>query len=108
MKITPDLVIFITGGASGLGEATARHMHSLGAKVAIADINSSRMLHIASELQKNFIWFDCDVTNEFEVKSAMEGTVNRFGTIHVALASAGVILPGFTMKMDISRFKKCF
>ena len=39
MKITPDMVFFITGGASGLGESTVRRIHSQGAKVAIADWN---------------------------------------------------------------------
>lgn len=39
MKITKDLVIFITGGASGLGEATVRLLASLGCKIGIADMN---------------------------------------------------------------------
>jgi NADP-dependent 3-hydroxy acid dehydrogenase YdfG len=43
MKITPDFVFFITGGASGLGEATAREIHALGAKVAIVDMNEERL-----------------------------------------------------------------
>jgi 3-hydroxyacyl-CoA dehydrogenase/3-hydroxy-2-methylbutyryl-CoA dehydrogenase len=43
MRITGDLVFFITGGASGLGEATVRRIHAAGAMVAIADMNKERM-----------------------------------------------------------------
>jgi len=43
MKLGPDLVVFITGGASGLGEATARYLLDLGCKVAIADLNIEKM-----------------------------------------------------------------
>ena len=39
MKVTKDMVFFITGGARGLGEATVRRLHAAGARIAIADIN---------------------------------------------------------------------
>jgi len=74
MKLTPDTVVFVTGGASGLGEETARHFHSQGCKVAIADMNTERMEMIKSELQERIITFQCDVTVEEDVKKAMEST----------------------------------
>ena len=43
MKLSNDLVVFITGGASGLGEATVRYLRSKGCKVAIADMQKDRM-----------------------------------------------------------------
>ena len=43
MKLNSDLVVFITGGASGLGEATAIFFLGKGCKVAIADVNASLM-----------------------------------------------------------------
>lgn len=55
MKITSDLVFFITGGASGLGEATARLMHSLGCKVAVADMNEERLNLLAKDLKTNIL-----------------------------------------------------
>jgi NAD(P)-dependent dehydrogenase (short-subunit alcohol dehydrogenase family) len=75
MKINSDLVLFITGGASGLGAATVRHFHALGAKVAIADLNEENMRLLKNELKDRVITLKCDVTNEEDVKNAMEQTV---------------------------------
>jgi len=83
------LVVIITGGASGLGEAALRHLLQKGCKVAIADRNEERM----NALQKEFphiLIFKCDVTKEEEVKAAVEGTVAKWGALHAALASAGI------------------
>eukprot|EP00347_Sterkiella_histriomuscorum_P016238 403353958 len=90
MKITSDLVFFITGGASGLGEATVRELHALGAKIAIADFNEERMELIKNELKERVITIKCDVTLESDVKAAVDKTVAHYGTIHAALACAGV------------------
>ena len=90
MRIDKDLVFFITGGASGLGEATVRLLHSLGCKIAIADWNDERLKLVADDLKERVITFKCDVTKEEDVKRAVEGTVEKFGTIHAALACAGV------------------
>ena len=43
MKITAGLVVFVTGGASGLGEAAVRMLHEKGASVAVADMNDERL-----------------------------------------------------------------
>jgi 3-hydroxyacyl-CoA dehydrogenase/3-hydroxy-2-methylbutyryl-CoA dehydrogenase len=96
MKITPELVFFITGGASGLGEETVRRIHAAGARCAIADMNKERMEMIKADLKERIITFECDVTVEEQVKAAMEGTAAHFGTIHVALACAGVAWPMLT------------
>ena len=50
MKITKDLVVFITGGASGLGEEAARYLYNLGAKVCVTDINAEGMEKMAAEM----------------------------------------------------------
>ena len=105
--------MFITGGASGLGEATARYLLSKGCKVGVADMNEERMALLTSELgSDNFVTFKCDVTKEEDVKNAVNGTAAKFGTIHVALASAGVAWPSLTLTskkmMDTEHFKKVF
>ena len=50
MKISPDMIVFITGGASGLGEATVRSLHAKGCRVAIADQDETRMAKLKNEL----------------------------------------------------------
>ena len=57
MKVGPDLVVFITGGASGLGETTARYLISFGCNVGIADLNVDRMTKMKSELGDNLVFF---------------------------------------------------
>jgi NAD(P)-dependent dehydrogenase (short-subunit alcohol dehydrogenase family) len=110
MRITKDLVFFITGGASGLGEATVREIHALGAMVAIADMNEQRLELLKAELKDRVICFKCDVTKEEDVKKAIEGTVSAFGTIHAVLACAGIATVGLTLSskgsLDMNTFKK--
>ena len=50
MKIKEGIVAFITGGASGLGEDMARKLHSLGASIVVADINTKAMQQLHSDL----------------------------------------------------------
>ena len=69
MKLGTDLVVFITGGASGLGEATARYVISHGCRVAIADMNEQRMAELKKELGEDQVaTFVCNVTDEKQVK----------------------------------------
>ena len=90
MRIEEGLVVFVTGGASGLGEGTVRYLHSRGASIAIADIDIARMQALQAELHERILCVPCDVTKENDVKNALDKTVKTFGTIHVALTCAGV------------------
>ena len=110
MKINKDLVFFITGGASGLGEATVSLLHMLGCKIAIADFNEERLDLLKKELKTNILCIKCDVTKEEDVKRAIEETTNHYGTIHAALACAGVATAAMTLTskggLDMDIFKK--
>ena len=50
MKISENLVVFVTGGASGLGEASVLELHALGAKIAVADLNVKAMQTLQAKL----------------------------------------------------------
>jgi NAD(P)-dependent dehydrogenase (short-subunit alcohol dehydrogenase family) len=78
----------IAGGASGLGAATARELADRGARVAIADLNEESAQQRAKELDG--VAFKADVTNEDEVKAAVDGAVEAFGGIRLAVSCAGV------------------
>ena len=90
MRIGEGLVVFVTGGASGLGEATVLRLHSQGASVAVADLNVDAMQALESKLNERILCISCDVSNENDVKNAIEKTVEKFGTIHVTLTCAGI------------------
>ena len=89
--------MFVTGGASGLGEETVRQLHAKGASVAVADMDIARMQKLHASLQERIYCIPCDVTKEDDVKNAIEKTVAMFGTIHAALACAGVAWPVQTL-----------
>ena len=81
---------FISGGASGLGEATARALVERGAKVAIADVNDEKAEALAGELGDSALALHCDVTSEDEVKQAVDHAVEAFGGLRLAVGCAGV------------------
>ena len=105
-----ECTVLITGGASGLGEATARNLSALGAKVAIFDIAMERGKKIAAELGPNVISVAADVTNDEESRAAVEKIVSAFGAINVAINCAGVADPGKVLSkkgpMSISFFNR--
>ena len=59
----------VAGGASGLGEATARRLHERGAVVTIADVNAEKGQALADELGVRFV--SCDVREEDQVRAAV-------------------------------------
>ena len=89
-----DVVAVITGGASGLGEETARSLTSLGAKVAILDIAVERGEKVAADLGPNSIFVHADVTNDEASRREVEKIVAAFGKLTVAVNCAGVADPG--------------
>ena len=90
----------VTGGASGLGEATVRAINAGGGKVAILDMDSVRGKKLAEELGSSTIFCKTDVTNEDSVKSAIEKTIDSFGKLNVVLNFAGIAIAVKTLGRD--------
>jgi len=84
---------FVSGGASGLGEATTRALVARGARVAVADVNDDKANALAGELGDSVLALHCDVTSEDDVRSAVESAVESFGSIRFAVGCAGVGWP---------------
>lgn len=93
MKIHNARVV-VTGGASGLGQAVARHIASLGGKVVILDVQDGPGKAAAADLGGNAAFVRCDVTSEAEVTSAMEAAQAHMGGINLLVNCAGVIGAG--------------
>lgn len=85
-----NLAALITGGASGLGEATARGLVAAGANVILVDRDAERGDSLAEELGAAARFIQSDVTNESEVQAAVNAAVETFGALHVAVNCAGV------------------
>ncbi len=88
----------VFGGASGLGEATARRLHSDGATVTVADINAEKGAALAAELGVEFA--GCDVTEESQVEEAVERAATGAGGLRIAVCCAGT---GWAQKVASSK-----
>lgn len=80
----------ITGGASGLGEATVRRFHKHGAKVAIFDLNEERANSLIDELGGDICFFNVNVSDEESVQAAITGTQEKYGDLHICCNYAGI------------------
>ncbi|MEY2535529.1 MAG: hypothetical protein QOF29_3439 [bacterium] len=77
----------VAGGASGLGEATARRLHEQGAAVTIADVNAERGEELAAELGVRFV--ACDVRDEAQVQAAVDAAREADGGLRISICCAG-------------------
>ena len=100
-------VAAITGGASGLGRATAEMIIAQGGKVAIMDLNAELAEQTAAELGDAKA-YAVNVTDAESIASAVAAIKNDFGTIHINVNCAGIGTPGRTVgrdgPLDIARF----
>ncbi|WP_299660964.1 3-hydroxyacyl-CoA dehydrogenase [uncultured Ruegeria sp.] len=88
----------ITGGASGLGEATARHFAESGAQVTILDRDAERGPQVAAEIGGHFA--QTDVTDEASVAAALSQAVVKMGRITAAVNCAGIAIGAKTVGKD--------
>jgi 3-hydroxyacyl-CoA dehydrogenase/3-hydroxy-2-methylbutyryl-CoA dehydrogenase len=92
MKIEGKAAI-VTGGASGLGAATARMMLQAGGRAVILDRDERLGEALAAELGPNALFFKADVTNTSDIERAIAAAVDRFGSLDIAVNCAGVGIP---------------
>jgi NAD(P)-dependent dehydrogenase (short-subunit alcohol dehydrogenase family) len=93
-------VALVTGGASGLGRATAEMLVENGASVVIVDLPSQPGAQVANELGGRAHWAAADVTNEEQVQVAVDAAFDRFGGLHIVVNCAGVGWAGRTIGRD--------
>jgi NAD(P)-dependent dehydrogenase (short-subunit alcohol dehydrogenase family) len=82
-------IAVITGGASGLGKATARRIVAEGGAVALWDLNAAALEAAAEEVQASFV-VALDVSDQAAVAQAAKASLNALGRIDILVASAGV------------------
>ncbi|KAK6244469.1 hypothetical protein QUC31_010878 [Theobroma cacao] len=101
-------VALITGGASGIGECTARLFVHQGAKVVIADIQDDLGQSICEELgHQSISYVHCDVTSDSDVRNAVDLAVSTYGSLDIMFNNAGIAGPGKSIvSSDDEKFKK--
>ncbi|MGY1743036.1 MULTISPECIES: SDR family NAD(P)-dependent oxidoreductase [unclassified Blastococcus] len=85
-----DVAAVVTGGASGLGEATVRALAARGTAVTILDLDAERGQALAAELGGATTFVRTDVTDEASVKAAVEEATGKGRPLRIAVNSAGI------------------
>jgi NAD(P)-dependent dehydrogenase (short-subunit alcohol dehydrogenase family) len=89
-----DARAVVTGGASGLGNAVARHVAAAGGQVTMLDVQEGPGQKAAAELGERARFIRCDVTSEAEVDAAMQAAAAAMGGINLLVNCAGVVGAG--------------
>lgn len=93
----------VTGGASGIGEATVRAFSEAGASVIIIDLNETRARELAQSLPKADA-HRCDITNEAEVNTLFQ----RISRLDILVNNAGIGLVGGIQETELPDFQQLF
>ena len=83
-------VVMITGGASGLGAATARLFGGAGAQLALCDLNADTGNALAAEWGNNGLFVQTDVTRSEDIQATLTQVQERFGGLHIVVNCAGI------------------
>jgi NAD(P)-dependent dehydrogenase (short-subunit alcohol dehydrogenase family) len=86
--------VLVTGGGSGLGEATAREIVARGGRALILDLGRSKGAEVAKSLGPAALVAEADVTNEGQVAAAVDRAVSEFGALRGLVSCAGIGTPG--------------
>ena len=89
-----DVVALVTGGASGLGEATVMELAKNGAKVAIVDMDSAKGEKLAGRIGAKAVFVNADIVSDADIRQTLRKIIDTFGKINVAVNCAGIATPG--------------
>lgn len=92
-----EIVAVVTGGASGLGGATAARIVASGGKVIIADLNEQVGQAHAAQLGDSARFIKTDVSDEAQVQAAITAAVETFGKLTVLVSCAGIVIAARTL-----------
>ncbi len=94
-----DKVVLITGGAAGIGKATALRFAEEGAKVVICDLNETAGQETLGQLGPDAAFYKVNVANRQEVQQWVDAVLEKYGRIDVLVNNAGVLRDGLLVKV---------
>jgi len=94
-----DKVVLVTGGAAGIGKATALRFAEEGSKVVICDLNETTGQETLKELGPDASFFKINVANRQEVQKWVDDVITRYGRIDVMVCNAGILRDGQLVKV---------
>ena len=108
MTSVDSQVVFITGGAHGIGAEVARRLHARGAKLVLTDVDAAALAAISGELggDERVLTVVADVRDLAAMNAAAEQAVAKFGGIDAVLANAGIASYGSVLQVDPLAFQR--
>ncbi|KAI7997037.1 hypothetical protein LOK49_LG10G01337 [Camellia lanceoleosa] len=104
-------VAIITGGASGIGECTARLFARHGAMLVIADVQDDLGLSICKDIgHENVTYVHCDVTSDYDVKNVVDIAISKYGKLDIMYNNAGIgsLDASILQPINYEKFKRVF
>jgi NAD(P)-dependent dehydrogenase (short-subunit alcohol dehydrogenase family) len=102
-----ESVVFITGGAQGVGADVARRLRRQGAKLVLTDIDGAALAAVTAELGEDHVLSAvADVRDLAAMQTVAERAVERFGGIDVVMANAGIASYGSVLQVDPAAFRR--
>jgi NAD(P)-dependent dehydrogenase (short-subunit alcohol dehydrogenase family) len=98
--------VLITGAARGIGAESARRLASRGANVSLVGLEPDELQRVGGQCGAGAACFEADVTDWDPLERAVEGTVERFGSIDAVVANAGIGAPGTVRLTDPAAFER--
>lgn len=102
-------VAIVTGASSGIGEATARELASLGATVAVVARRKDRLDALVADIEVaggNALAVEADVTDRSQAENAVAAVVERFGRLDILINNAGLMLLGAVLDQDVDDWER--
>ncbi len=109
MTLSPafkDQVAVITGGASGIGLATAQEFARQGASIAVLDMDRQAMATLVEQIPGPLLSIPCDITDPTAVQAAMDTIITHYGRMDLLFNNAGITQRGLFRNTDLSVFRQ--